>query len=183
MSLRTVDIRTDTALAEKVRQLYMQSFPKEELLPWWLLRLHAHRKGFALTAFLDGDQLCGFTSSIDGENMHFLLYFAVAEDLRGKGYGSAILNMLKQKYDTVILNIEPLVDDAPNLDQRQRRYRFYRKNGFRDTGYYAWDIGGIYRVLSSTGQLELPAFERLFARLTWGFKKADAHKAEDPLYE
>ena len=114
MNLRTVDIRTDAALAEKVRKLYMQSFPKEELLPWWLMRLHARRKGFALTAFLDGDQLCGFTSSIDGENMHFLLYFAVAEDLRGKGYGSAILRLLKEEYGTVVLNIEPFVEDAPN---------------------------------------------------------------------
>ena len=91
--------------------------------------------------------------------------------------------MLKQKYGTVILNIEPLVDCAPNLAQRQHRYSFYRHNGFRDTGYYSWDIGGIFRVLSSTGRLDLPAYERLFSRLTWGLRKADAYKAGDPLYE
>ena len=183
MNLRKVDARADATLLEEVRQLYLRSFPKEELLPWWLVLLQARRKGFALTAFLDGQELCGFTLSITGEGMHFLLFFAVAEQLRGQGYGSAILQMLKQEYGTVVLNIEPLVTDAPNPEERQRRYRFYRRNGFRDTGYYSWDVGGIFRTLSSSGRLDLPAFERLFARLTLGFKKANARKAEDPLYE
>lgn len=182
MNLRTVDTRTDAALSEQVRQLYYRAFPKEEQLPWWMLQMHIRRKGFRLTAFLDGDTFCGFTYSITGENMHFLLFFAVEEHLRGKGYGSAILNLLKEEYGTVILNIEPLSEDAPNALERQNRYSFYRHNGFRDTGYNSWDIGGIFRVLSSTGTLELDAYERLFARLTFGLKKAGAYRDNGPLY-
>lgn len=182
MNLRTADANTDAALLEKVRQLYMTAFPREERIPWFLLRLNARRSGVDLTAFLDGDTFCGFTYSVTADDLHFLLFFAVDENLRSKGYGSAILSSLKDAYGTVVLNIEPFVTDAPNLPERKHRYGFYRHNGFFDTGYHVWEVGGMFRVLSTKEELDVRAYQKLFLKLTMGMWKVRVLKADGPLY-
>jgi len=182
MNLRKVDAASDPALLEKVRQLYHTAFPKEERIPWLLVRLNALRKNIDLTAFLDGDTFCGFTYSVTSGDLHFLLFFAVDGQLRSKGYGSAILSMLKESYPTVVLNIEPLVADAPNLPERQHRYGFYRHNGFCDTGYHVWEVGGMFRVLSTKAELDVPSYQKLFLKLTFGLWKVKLQIAEGELY-
>ena len=138
MDLTKIDINQSRSLQKQAKALYLQAFPKEERLPWWLLRLNAQRKGIDLTAFMDGDRFCGFTASVTVENTHFLLFFAIDPDLRGKGYGSAVLSLLRREYQTVCLNIELLIPSAPNLEERQKRFAFYQKNGFCDTFYHVW---------------------------------------------
>lgn len=182
MKLRMIDAASDAAVLEKVRRLYMSAFPKEERIPWPLVRLNALRKDIGLTAFLDGDAFCGFTYSVTCGDLHFLLFFAIDEPFRSRGYGSAILSLLKGTYGTVVLNIEPLVEDAPNLPQRQHRYGFYRHNGFFDTGYHVWEVGGMFRVLSTKPALDVPAYRQLFLKLTLGIWRVKVLKAEGPLY-
>lgn len=182
MNLRKIDAAADPAVLEQVRQLYLSAFPKEERIPWPLLRLNALRKDVDLTAFLDGDTFCGFTYSVTAGNLHFLLFFAIDEALRSQGYGSAILRLLKAEYGTVVLNIEPLLDNAPNLPERQHRYGFYRHNGLCDTGYHVWEVGGMFRVLSTDPVLDVPAYQKLFLKLTLGLWKVKVLRADGPLY-
>lgn len=182
MNLRNVDAASDAAILAKVKNLYMTAFPKEERIPWPLVRLNALRRNIDLTAFLDGDTFCGFTYSVTCGDLHFLLFFAVDDSLRSQGYGSAILSALKETYATVVLNIEPLVEDAPNLPERRHRYGFYRHNGFFDTGYHVWEVGGMFRVLSTKAELDVPSYQKLFLRLTLGLWKVKVLKAEGPLY-
>lgn len=182
MNLRKVDAASNAAILKKVRQLYMTAFPKEERIPWPLVRLNALRRDIDLTAFLDGDTFCGFTYSVTVDDLHFLLFFAVDDSLRSKGYGSAILSCLKEEYGTVVLNIEPFVEDAPNLPERKHRYGFYRHNGFLDTGYHVWEVGGMFRVLSTSETLDVTAYQKLFLKLTMGVWKVKVLKADGPLY-
>lgn len=182
MNLRKADAVSDPVLLEKVHQLYLSAFPREERIPWPLMRLNALRGGIDLTAFLDGDTFCGFTYSVTCGDLHFLLFFAVDANLRSRGYGSAILSLLKEVYGTVVLNIEPLVEDAPNLPERQHRYGFYRHNGFADTGYHVWEVGGMFRVLSTVAELDIPSYQKLFLKLTFGIWKVRLEKSEGPLY-
>lgn len=182
MKLRKVDAATDAAVLAKVKHLYLTAFPKEEQIPWPLVRLNALRKDIDLTAFLDGDTFCGFTYSVTAGNLHFLLFFAVDDGLRSKGYGSAILSQLREEYGTVVLNIEPFAEDAPNLPERHHRYGFYKHNGFFDTGYHVWEVGGMFRVLSTDPALDVPAYQQLFLKLTMGLWKVKVLKADGPLY-
>ena len=165
------------ALAKQARAIYLEAFPKEERLPWWLLRLNATRKGIDITGWLEDDRLRGITVSVTEGGLHFLLFFAIHPQCRGKGYGSAILEALKTQYETVVLNVEPLLPDAPNLSQRQRRFRFYNRCGFRDTGYHVWEVGGMFRVLSTKEILDVPAYKQLFRKLTLGFWDVRLEKA------
>ena len=182
MNLRMIDAASDAAVLEKVRQLYFTAFPKEERIPWPLVRLNMLRRDIGLTAFLDGDTFCGFTYSVTCGGLYMPLFFAIDTPLRSKGYGSAVLSLLKERYGTVVLNIEPLVEDAPNLPERQHRYGFYRHNGFLDTGYHVWEVGGMFRILSTKAELDVPSYQKLFLKLTFGLWKVKVLKAEGPLY-
>ena len=178
MHLTKADINRHPGLQKQVRQLYRRAFPRQERVPWWLLRLNARRKGIDLTAFMDGEVFCGFTSSVTVEGLHFLLFFAVEESRRGMGCGSAILQNIQEEYGAVALNIETLTEGAPNYPERQRRFAFYKKNGFFDTGYHVWEVGGKFRVLSTDARLDVPGYKRIFRKLSCGLWNVRLEKAE-----
>ncbi len=178
MNITTADITKDKTLARQAKALYLSAFPKEERLPWWILSLNARRRDIDLTAFLADGRFCGFTASVTVEGLHFLLFFAVAEELRGQGYGSAILAAIQAAHPRVTLNVEPLLPDAPNLSQRQQRFAFYGKNGFFDTGWYVWEVGGMFRVLSTERVLDPAQYRKVFRKLTFGVWTVRLEQAE-----
>ena len=169
MELTKIDINENRSIQKQAKALYLSAFPKEERLPWWLLRLNARRTGIDLMAYMEDDQFCGFTASATVDDMHFLLFFAIEETLRGRGYGSAVLSALRREYKTVTLNIELLIPDAPNLKERKKRFAFYQKNGFCDTFYHVWEVGGKFRVLSTNPTLDVDTYKRIFRKLSLGF--------------
>lgn len=176
MELKQVDVGSSPELEKRIKALYYQAFPKEERLPWWLLRLNARRKGIDITAFVAEDRFVGFTASVTTAQMHFLLFFAIAPELRGKGWGSRILSQLKEQYPMLVLNVEPLLEDAPNYPERIKRMQFYEKNGIYDTGWNVWEVGGKFRVLSTKKELEQVAYRSVFLKLTMGLWRVRLEK-------
>ena len=168
MNLHSVDATKDPNIRKLVKSLYLRAFPDEERLPWWVLGLNSRRQGIDLTAWMDGDKFCGFTSSATVEGLHFLLFFAVAEDCRSQGYGSAILQAIQAAHPAVVLNIELLDPAADNYPERLRRFAFYQKNGFHDAFYHVWEVGGKFRVLSTRLPLDVPRYKQVFRKLTFG---------------
>ena len=160
----------------QIKDLYFTAFPKEERLPWWLLRAWHALGRSEMTAYYDGDTFCGFTFTATEGDILYVMFFAVADELRGKGYGSAILEQLKQTGKTILLNVELLDEAAPNSEERVRRMAFYRKNGFSDTGYNIREVGGLFRVLSSTGKIDARAYLRVFEKLSYGMWKPEIMK-------
>lgn len=168
MKLTAIDISVDPNICQQVKELYHRAFPDEERIPWWLLRLNSMRHNIDLTAWMDGDKFCGFTSSVTVEGLHFLLFFAVAEDCRSQGYGSAILQAIQARHPAVVLNIELLDPAAPNYPERLRRFAFYQRNGFHDAHYHVWEVGGKFRVLSTGLPLDVARYKKAFRKLTFG---------------
>lgn len=173
-------IVTKTKKLKEAKKLYREAFPKEERLPWWVLRLMTAPKGVALTAYERNDEFLGFTHSTATEDILFIMFFAVRGDLRGKGCGSAILEHIKQTNPgkAIVLNVEPLDDNADNAAQRASRMRFYQKNGFFDTGYDVAEVGGVFRVLSTDPVLDVEAYLRVFGRLSLGFWRPEITKVK-----
>lgn len=132
-----------------VWRLYRCSFPKEERFPFLFLKVLALRKRSRFLAYYAGDKLAGFSFTVEGQDMVFLLYLAVSPVMQSKGFGSEILAYLKGLYKKPLtLNAEPLDAAAGNAKDRERRFVFYERNGFSDTGYVLSDSQMTYTVLS-----------------------------------
>ncbi len=174
----TAKVWKDAPNGGEIRNLYRTAFPKEEQLPWWLVRCFILQKGVDLTGYYDGEAFAGFTFTATEGEILFVLFLAVPDGSRGKGYGSEILNYLKQNYPgkTILLNVEPLDESAENNDQRIRRMAFYRKNGFYDTGYNIREVGGVFRVLSSTPEMNQDAYLRVFRKMSFGLWRPEITK-------
>ena len=164
----------------EIKNIYFNSFPKYEQLPWWILRFLTVRKEIDITAYYDGEVLCGFTYTVTAGNILFVLFFAVENTLRGKGYGSAILEHLKESNPekSVLLNVELLDPNADNYEERVRRFRFYEKNGFYDTKYDIEEVGGVFRVLATTPTFDNEEYLRVFRKMSFGFWKPKIMRAE-----
>ena len=134
---------------EKIKQLYQTAFPEEEQIPWKdLLRL-IEEMPLDFTAFYDGDEFIGFTIVYPRKTFNWFWYFAVREELRGKGYGQQILTCLIDRYKdrANILDMESPDQPCDNMEQRKRRHGFYLRNGFRDTHVYRTYEGITYTIM------------------------------------
>lgn len=171
---------TTTTKSAQMRRLYRTAFPKEERLPWWVLWLSARIKGVELAAYCKDGTFCGFTHTTQTQEVLFVMFLAVAEEQRGQGCGSAILSYLKQTAQgrPIILNVEPPDSSAPNAQERRLRMAFYQKNGFYDTGYDIAEVGGIFRVLSTVPELDIPAYLKVFSRLSFGLWRPEITPVE-----
>ena len=123
---------------KQIKQLYETAFPKDEQIPWDDLMRLVEEMPLDFTAYYDGEEFIGFTIVYPRKSFNWYWYFAVREELRGKGYGQQILSQLTERYkgQTCVLDMESPTQVCDNLVQRQRRHQFYLRNGFRDTNIY-----------------------------------------------
>lgn len=123
----------------QVKQLYEAAFPENERIPWPDLMRLIDEMQLDFTTYEENNKLVGFTIVYPSSKVNWFWYFAVKEELRGQGIGQKILTLLLQKYEgkTCVLDMEsPYQDPCPNPEQRNRRHKFYLRNGFRDTNLF-----------------------------------------------
>ena len=178
-TMQLTSLRVTAANHKPVRDAYHTAFPKEEQLPWPILRLISHFPGGGLTAYYDGDY-CGMTFTAATDSILYVMFLAVEKEHRGQGYGSAILEKLKQDYPgrAIYLNVEPLDDNAPNADERTKRMAFYAKNGFHDSGYEIDEVGGTFCVLTTDPDFRANDYQKVFQKLTFGLWKPPIRKVQ-----
>lgn len=165
---------------QQVKALYTTAFPKEEQLPWPVVRLLAALGRLQVDCYLADDVFCGFTVSAATEQVLFVLFFAVTEEMRGNGCGSAILQLRRAEdlQREIVLNVEHLDPMAENAAQRVQRMRFYNRNGLFDTGYDIDEVGGTFRVLS-TAKLDVPAYRKVFRKISLGLWRPAMRKVAE----
>lgn len=168
---------------KEVRSLYLTAFPRSERLPFFVLRALTLRRGIAMTAYFESGTFLGFTHTTRVKKTLFVLFFAVQTEVRGKGYGSAILSCLKNTYPScdILLNVEPPDPSAPNAPEREKRIAFYQKNGFADTGYDIDEVGGTFRVFSTSPDPDIAAYRRVFRHMSFGLWRPRIAKRQSPL--
>ena len=116
----------------RIRRLYARAFPPSERKPFSII-LSMRRKGKTdVWCFYRDGRFAGFASTINGDGLILLDYLAVAEEMRGRGVGSAALAALAEAYPGQGLFVEIESAFAPGEDQPQRlrRRAFYERAGF-----------------------------------------------------
>ena len=155
--LRVVDITNNDVNHEELKQMYDTAFPGEDqMLPYDQIIHIGEFIDADLEAYYDKDMLVGLSMIFRFPKYNYGSYFTVKEELRGKGYGKKILDILINKYSKdrpfIIGAQSPFQKDAPNTEIRKRRYSFFQRCGFRDTGVTFTDISGTYVMMSNSNE-------------------------------
>jgi GNAT superfamily N-acetyltransferase len=140
----------------ELRRLYETAFPEQEQIPYDDLIYLLDAMDIDYTAYYEEDMLVALTMVLRLPKYNWCWYFAVREELRGKGIGQDILTTVLNKYregNPFVIDIEsPLQPDAPNPEQRKRRHAFYLRNGMKDTGTSrSWD-GLTFTIMTSSDE-------------------------------
>lgn len=153
-------------LSYSINNLYVEAFPVAERKP--LETLYSHQQTgycdvFAITE--DDGRFVGMITTIKGDGLIMVEYFAIAPDCRGKGYGSKILGLLQEEYTStpICLEIEDTQDrQAKNYEQRQARLRFYLANGFQQLNWVVSYFGVPVEVLATQAGIEYADYIKLY---------------------
>ena len=170
MRIHRIQTKQDPYLS-KVRELYVQAFPGNERMPFRMLA-NTGDPDSELTVFLkDDDIFAGFARMFHHPeaSTSFLSYLAIEEDLRGQGYGTEILKQLCQEHRDrkIVLDIEEVIPQAENYEERKQRRQFYLERGFTDLNLRYMFYNVKYELLGTNGQMTLPEFHDLI-RHFWG---------------
>ena len=148
----------------RIRRLYGRAFPREERKPFAIIR-RMHRKGKTDVWVLRQDgRFVGFASTINGDGLILLDYLAVAEEMRGRGVGSAALAALAEAYPGQGLFVEIESAFAPGEDQPQRlrRRAFYERAGFVPCRTMASVFGVPMELLGRGCCVDFPAYHHFY---------------------
>lgn len=132
MELKRQEVKLFSKSSRDVKKLYLSAFPAVERAPYLPLLLTAYRDLADFYAYYDGDDFVGLAYILQNEAVVYLFFLAVNPNIRYRGYGSAILQDVKDLAGNrpVVLAIEPMDEKADNFDQRLKRVRFYEKMVF-----------------------------------------------------
>ncbi len=173
--LQFFDVTKDSPFLPQVKALYESAFPANERIPikqlldnkikreFWAFFVNDESDGAATPTF------CGFSNSISHGDITNIVYFAVVPELRSRGYGSQILQTIREKHpdSRIVVDIEVEEDskDAEELERRNRRRDFYLRNGFGASPVdYHWQ-GEHYRLLTAGGTVTEKEFRNFWKEI------------------
>ena len=150
------------------KRLYDASFPDNERIPF--LRLYTQMdETRVFYAYYEKEKLIGLSFFYLLDDLAYLSYLAVEEKLRGQGYGSKILQRIKEDYRDcrIVLDIEEVKEDAGNYEERRKRKDFYLHNGFVSAGIFYHIYHVDYEILVANGTACKEDWHRIISRY-WG---------------
>lgn len=134
---------------KEIKKLYKEAFPRNERIPINILQLLTRKNKAKFYGIYDGEEFIGLLYNVYYKDIVLILYLAINNNFRGKGYGSKVLDLIKQKYsqNRIILNIEQIDENSSNNKQRIKRKEFYPKNGFTSLNYTVKEGKETYEML------------------------------------
>lgn len=149
---------------QEIKDIYLSAFPKEDRMPFWMMILMSYLWNTEFLAFYDKNDLCGFVYMATIRRQTFVMFFAVSENLRSKGYGSQILTQLQALYpkNKIVISIEPYDENAEDIELRLRRKKFYLDNGYVETGCFMKLGGKKQEIIIKNGVFKIPEFKLFF---------------------
>lgn len=129
-------------------------FPKSELKSLSMIQSYMENGIYTIYGLYEGEELLAYAMFMLNKESGFQLldYFASNRKYRSKGYGSRLLQMLKnedatsQGYIIEVETVRTASNDAEK-EQRIRRIAFYEKNGLRKTSIRSTVYGVEFDIL------------------------------------
>lgn len=168
---------------EQARAVYIgnahRDFPGDELKPFSMIEILHGNGCYECYGFYqqENDELCAYAFLMKDADTKMLLldYFAVCEKLRGKGYGTASLQMLKRDltdWNGIIFEVEDDEEAASDEEAliRKRRIAFYENNGVVMTDERSYVFGVDYKLMVLS-LADKAAGEHMKEKITSVYKK------------
>lgn len=147
----------DTARWENVWTLYEESFPEAERRKRTdHLRACTDSRFFPLSAW-EGRELIGLMFFWEWNSYRYLEHLAVTPSLRGHGYGSRMLRDLRDSEHTVILEVDPLINELS-----VRRLQLYERAGYMLTPYRFVHLP--YRIEAEAQELLILSYPNMITK-------------------
>ena len=153
MSLTSQIITAEFPDLDKVEALNREAFPEEERVP--------------ISEFLryTNDEQSHFFAFYN-EKCFYVSFFAIMPHLRSHGYGGEIIHKLTEFYQkTMVLEVERLDEECDNLEQRQARMDFYKRNGFKTSNAFLEYDGLSFEILYLGDHFDEEAYRDIFHML------------------
>lgn len=163
-------LRVDRSYKElkEIVRLYNSSFPKNERIDFErLIRMLGDDRH--MYVYLEDEKIIGMAYFFIFEDIAYLGYICVEEELRNSGYGTAILNRIKEEYQgyRIGIDIEEVKQNSSNSEERVRRRDFYIRNGFVSTDIFYNFFFVDYEILSCGGLIRKEEWQNLVKK-HWG---------------
>ena len=158
----------------RLRTLYHSAFPAEERKPFSRIR-QMFREGKAdVWCILKDGRFAGLATTVNGDGLILIDYFAVAKRLRGRGIGRVAMECLLSMYSDQGVFLEIESTDRPGLDQalRKKRKEFYLSCGFENLGVKAKVFGVYMELLGIRCRMDFAGY-RAFYRDHYSGRAAD----------
>lgn len=151
-----------------LKSLYEEAFPQEERIEFNDLMRLSLQMPLTINLYHKDGNFIGITVFLERKDFNWFWYFAVQKHLRGQGYGQQILSEMLRQYDKrpMIIDAESPFQQCANSKQRTRRYNFYLRNGFCDTGVGRTFEGITYCILlHGEGSFTMSDYDRILSEL------------------
>ena len=148
----------------RICKLYRTAFPRCERKPFSMI-YKMTRAGKTDTWYCtDNGKFVGLAITINGSDAILLDYFAMDKNLRGSGYGSAILQALIKQYapKTLFGEIETVFEETDDLALRKRRKQFYLRNGLKEMGVMVYLFGVKMELLTSDRTMSFEEYRNFY---------------------
>ena len=109
---------------------YRESFPRHEQREDASQRAALDREAYQFNLIYDGDALVGILLCWEAEAFIYVEHFCIRPELRNRRYGQRALALLNGRGKTVILEIDPPVDETSI-----HRKGFYERAGYHANGF------------------------------------------------
>lgn len=125
------------------------------------------RTGAEVLGIYSDDEPVGFFVIRKFKKVRYLAYFATRKDLRCKGIGSEALGKLIKEYEEyqVIVEYEAPEDSEDIENIKNRRKKFYLRNGFYETGWYIFYDDIEFEIGCSKEEYDEKGFEEFIEYL------------------
>jgi len=147
---------------QRITNLYNEAFPGNEKIPYWTLKIRVRQERAVMYNFFDDDKWVGWVYIMLERDLAYILYFAIDADNRGKGYGTAALKQILEKYKDyrVYLCLEDWNVECDDVEVRIKRHNFYKNCGMEDLPYRTIGRNVTYSLMYKGGLIPPEEFQK-----------------------
>lgn len=151
---------------KKAKKLYMEAFPAGERMPYFMLKHFADTDKCDFFK-MDDNGFAGLMFVVYYGDIVYIFFLAVVPEARGKGYGTKALDEAKKIFSgkRLILNMEEVDEKYDNFEQRVKREKFYKSNGFETSDYKTSEKDIVYEMMHYGEAVSFEEYSKLIQSL------------------